>query len=64
MCEHTARANRLLAAYQDALLNEPAKRAEALTAIYALRQVVGVQRSELQSCALPHAEQAEVACLS
>ncbi len=37
MCRHQKRAQQLIAAYQDALVDTPWKRAEALAAIWALR---------------------------
>jgi hypothetical protein len=68
MCQCVTRANRLIEAYHDELQDsDPGKRYAAFTAIHALRQVVGVERSELavscaayrQACALPHEDAGE-----
>ncbi len=57
MCRHRAKAERLIAEYQDALVMLPHKRQEAMTAIFALRAVFG--SSELDD---PQKPQPGAAC--
>lgn len=57
MCRHQKRAQQLIAAYQDALIDTPWKRAEALAAIWALRTAF-----ELEEAAPPAAPEVGASC--